>query len=491
MKKISFILMILIGILIVNSCTEKDLELIDPNNITPDTFFKNEVQVQSAVNAAYVHMQTNALYGRLQFYMLDNMSQENGGNGQQEADKVTYKNFSFDSSNGDIANYWETCFRGIAKANFVIDNSNLINAIPAMSQEKKNKFIAEARFLRANYYFLLVRRFGDLPLYDKIVNVGAPRSPKQAIYDLIIQDLTYASTNLLPKGVEVKGRADKGAAQALLGKVLLFQKSYGLALAAFNSMTGYGLETNFYDNFTEETEHGIESVFEVEYDKDLGTGAIWNSAVSGQGLNEATFRGQDYGNLNWFNVYPSDDLLDEYEVGDKRYVASFYSVGDLYNNGASTMVVDNFKENGGNIRRAAWKKYQNYYKRTSENFESSINAKVIRYADVLLMKAECENEVGTQAAAVGYINQVRARAGIPALATTLTKAQVFIAIIHERKVELCGEQVRFDDILRWELASTELAGSNFLAGKNELWPIPDREISTNESISSADQNHGY
>jgi starch-binding outer membrane protein, SusD/RagB family len=491
MKKISFILTILVGILIINSCSDKDLELKDPNSIALDDYFKTEAQVQSAVNAAYANLQTHALYGRLQFYMLDNMSQENGSNPQQEPNKVTYKDFSFDSSNGDIANYWESCFLGIYKCNFVISNENLINAIPAsqMDPAKKKVFIAETRFLRANYNFMLVRRFGDLPLHAELPtnDVGLPRSPKAAIYKLMIEDLTYAAANLKNKGVMDKGRADKGAAQALLGKVLLFQKSYGPALAAFNSMTGYGLETNFYDNFMEETEHGVESVFEIEYNQKLGTGAIWNSSTSAQGPNEANFRGQDYGNRAWFNVYPTNDLLNEFEdkVADQRFAGSFYVVGDKYNNNTSTMTADNFKDAGGNIRNAAWKKYQNYYHRSDENFESGINIKVIRYADVLLMKAECENKVGTQAAAVGYINQVRARAGLPALATTLTEAEVFNAIVHERKVELAGEQVRFDDLLRWD--KTSELGSKFQP-RNILWPIPDRELSSNKNAS---QNPGY
>ncbi len=109
------------------------------------------------------------------------------------------------------------------------------------------------------------------------------------------------------------------------------------------------------------------------------------------------------------------------------------------------------------------------------------------------MMAECENQRagGSQSTSIGFINRVRARAGVPALSTSLSKTQVFEAIVHERKVELNGEQVRFDDILRWGLASTELAGTNFQAGKNELWPIPDKEIATNPNVSAADQNPGY
>jgi starch-binding outer membrane protein, SusD/RagB family len=489
MKKISFILVILIGILIGNSCSDENLELLNPNGIPPEAFFTNDKQVQASVNAAYANLQTIPLYGRMMFFMHDNMSQENKGNPQLESDKVVFTNFSFGTGDGNIGNFWETCFKGINKANFVISNAKKINELTdaQMNQVTKNKFIAEARFLRALYYFMLVNRFGDLPLFRELPTtiVGVPRSPKAEVYKLIVEDLTYATNNLLSKEVEQKGRANKGAAQALLGKVLLYQKAYAPALAAFNSMSGYDLQANFYDNFMEETEHGIESVFEIEYDKALGTGNKWDS--SGIGPNEATFRGQEYGNLGWFNVYPSDNLLDEYEPGDKRYADTFYSVGDKYNKDANTMTVGNFTLSNGQIRRAGWKKYQNYYRATDEQQESSINFKVIRYADVLLMKAECENKVGTQAAAVGYINQVRARAGLPALATTLTEAEVFKAIVHERKVELAGEQVRYDDILRWDPTAPELVASGFRP-RNKLWPIPDREINSNPSAS---QNPGY
>ncbi len=487
----------MLGVFTFNSCSTDDLELTNPNQLSPDTFFSNESQVQSAVNASYANLQPIGLYGRLMFYMLDNMSHEQSGNGQQEGDKVTFYDFSFDSSNNQIKDYWDGCYRGINKCNFVISNSEKINSLSnsELSPEKKAKYIGEARFLRAYYYWLLVNRFGDIPIYlgDGTDNPeGQPRSPKQDVVNLIIDDLTYASNNLLTKSAETDlGRATKGAAQALLGKVYLYQNSYSLALNEFKKLSGYALETDFYNNFMEETEHGIESIFEVEYDVALGTSQKWWSAVTGVGPNHATLRGQDYGVLDWFNVYPSDDLVAEFEAGDKRFAGSFYVVGDTYNNGANTFLESDFAENGGNIRSVAWKKYQNYYKQTSENQESGINVKIIRYSDVLLMMAECENEVGTQATAVGYINQVRQRAGLTALSTSLTKQQVFDAVVHERKVELCGEQVRFDDMIRWGIVATELAGTNFQVGKHELWPIPDGEISSNISIGTENQNPGY
>ena len=495
MTKYKLILTFIIAVFVVHSCSEDNLELTNPNQLSPDTFFKTENQVQSAVNAAYTNFQTHAIYQRYQYFMLDNMSHENDGNPQLEADKREYLDFSFDSSQGAIADYWESCFRGINKSNFVIGNAEAINEIPdsQLSAERKKKFIAEAKFLRSLYYFWLVTKYGDVPLITTIPETtdGVPRSPASAVYDQIVADLRDASNDLLGKGSEDMGRANKEAAIAQLGKVLLFRKDYAGALAEFQKIYGkFSLEPDYFDNFKEETEHGPESIFEIEFDASLGTGAVWNSPVSGAGPNENTFRGQEYGFNDWFNVYPSDDLLDEYEPGDKRYAASFYSVGDTFANGERTVTAGDLTSGSGQ-KRAGWKKYQNYYKKANEEIESSINFKYLRYSDVLLMMAECENELGNQATAVGYINEVRDRAGLAGISTSLSKEQVFDAIVHERKVELAGEQIRWNDIIRWGIASTELAGTNFQAGKHEVMPIPDREISSNEAIGPEDQNPGY
>ena len=498
MRKIRYIVVILSGICVINSCDTKDLELTNPNALSPETFFKTKNQVESSVNAAYANLQTRGLYARHLFFALDNMSQENKGNPQLEGNKTPFLNFSFDASSDIIQYYWEACFLGISKANFVLDNEEKIQALPEtiLTQEEKNKYLGEAHFLRAYYYFLLVPRFGDLPIYTTQTIVGAARSPKEEVYKLIEADFDFASKNLFSKSTNVTlkqniGRATKEAAYAYLGKVLLYQKKYDQALAAFNNVTGFSLEPNFYNNFMDETEHGPESIFEIEYDEKLGVGDKWGSDTAGDGVAESTLRGQEYGNLGWYNVYPSDDILDEYEPGDKRFGETFYVPGSKYNNGANTMTADNFKSSEG-LRRAGWKKYQNYYKRTDENLDSSINFKVMRYSDVLLMKAECENQRagGSQTAAIAYIKEVRDRAGL-LTAIAPTKDAVFAAIIHERKVELAGEQVRFDDMIRWGIAATELAGTGFKAGKSELWPIPNRETSSNPNIKPSDNNPGY
>jgi len=499
---------ILTALTTITACSDNDLNLVDPTNLSPESFFKTEPQVQSSVNAAYANLQTIGLFSRAYFFMYDLMGVDASGNPQLEADKVQYANFSFDSNHANIGDYWESCYRGINKANFVIDNSNIINALPdaTISLEKKNKYISEAKFLRALYYFLLVNRFGDIPLITKVptTSEGYPRSPKQEVYDLIISDLKTASTDLLDKDVEQKGRATKQAAIALLGKVYLYLEQYDLALAEFNKLNGkFTLEPNYFDNFKEETEHGRESIFEIGYEETLGTGTLWNSGFTGAGQNEATLRGQEYGFNNWFNTYPAPGLLADYETGDSRFEDSFYTDGDIFEGDVNQRIIRTGTPPGPVpsteiyiplARPAAWRKYQNYYKRANENGNSSINFKYIRYADVLLMMAECESlrPGGDQATAIGYINQVRQRPSVmlPTLPLTLTKTEVFDAIMHERRVELAGEQSRFSDLIRWGKAETVLASQGF-APKNKLWPIPAREISSNPAISETDQNQGY
>lgn len=474
--------------LIVLSSCEDDLELTNPTELSPETFFENEAQLRSSVNACYANLQTIGTYSRNLFYMLDNMSHENLGNPQLEADKRIFLNFSFDASSSLITDYWDSFYRGINKTNFVIANQDRINEIPepSLSQETKDKYIGEAKFLRALYYFNLVTRYGDIPLITTIPENadGFPRTSSDEVYAQIITDLQDAAAVLLPKGSDELGRATSGAAYALLGKVYLYRENYQEALDAFQNIYGqYSLEENYFDNFREETEHGPESIFEVGFDDDLGNNEFWNSTVTGAGPNEVSLRGQDYGMFDWFNVYPSEDLLNEYEENDSRLDDTYYFVGDTYAGGLIESI---------NLDRpAGWRKYQNYYKEPNEDLTSGINMKVIRYADVLLMMAEAANELSNQSDAIGYINEVRARVDLPALQSGMSQQEVFDAIVHERKVELAGEQVRFPDLVRWGMAADFLAPFGFQAGIHEIFPIPEREISSNNNLGQEDQNPGY
>jgi hypothetical protein len=240
--------------------------------------------------------------------------------------------------------------------------------------------------------------------------------------------------------------------------------------------------------------------------------ARWNSGVTDAGLNESCFRGQEYGSMDWFNVFPSVNLTSEFEAGDPRYGFCFYVDGEKYNNGANTIAITPLDQSDGSkYPRVGWKKYQNYYRYPSESTvspgqASGINMKIIRYADVLLMKAEAEanRSGGSLATAIGFLNEVRARPSVnmPPVATPADLAAFMVALEHERKVELCGEQVRWPDLIRWgraaafiaelkagtQLPIKEKAELQFDPVKNLLWPIPQREMQSNPLMV---QNTGY
>ena len=526
------------ALVLLFSCKADKLDLTNPNQLSPATYFLTAAQVESAVNAIYGSLQTTGMYNRGMWYGNDNMSHENTCMPQQEADKRQWLNFTFDATHDLIEAYWSSCYRGIHKANFVINNADVIQQrIPTilLSDTKRDKYIGEAKFLRALYYFFLVDKFGDVPLYlgvDPAENLGLARTPSAQVWAQIEADCIDAAAKCFDKADEQAGRATSGAAWALLGKARLFQKNYQGALDAFKNITGYSLEPVYFNNFMEETENGPESLFEVQFSIAAGYSSQWNSDRTDEGLNEACFRGQEYGVLNWFNVFPSQDLWNEFETVAKNGVKTdprrgycIYQNGDLYDNNTLTMQIDSavVKDGTGTIidhyQLRGWKKYQNYYKAATEGAiagnESGINMKVIRYADVILMKAEAEanKSGGSLATAVGYMNLVRARADVdmPLYGTAAmdaiypvgTLADFMKALEHERKVELCGEQCRFSDLVRWGRLSafiTEVkpscpkadqAALVFSAPKNLLWPIPQKEINVNPKIEQADQNTGY
>jgi len=540
-SKIFFVLASIIVFLNLNCCNVDKLELVNPNELSTETYFKTENQVQQAVNAVYANLQTDGLYQRTLFYTMDFMAFEQLYTIDPIYDQ--FLNYTFDANNIFITEYWKRCYAGINRANFVINNEEAINKIPEglISQVKKAKYLGEARFLRALYYFLLVTRFGDIPLYLEApaVGKGVARTPKAEVWAQIERDLSFAAEKCLPKNIEEKGRATSGAAWAFLGKAHLFQANeskdqadYTAAKNAFlnliNDHENYALEDRYSNNFEEETEHGPESVFEVEFNPALGTNNLWSSD-NGSGLNECSLRGVEYGFMNWYCAYPTRELVEEFETvadngvkDDPRLGYCIYQTGDLYNKGIDTAVLYNdtirYWEEGvlhEEIRfQYGWKKYQNYYKQKYESYYSGINTKVIRLADVLLMMAEIENELGSIPEAIDYLNQVRNRAdvmmpnyGTPAMNIiypVTNQEQLRKAIEHERKIELCSEQVRINDLIRWrrleafirEEAIPKLpfylkAVISFDPAIHYLWPIPQSEIDLNPAITEDDQNYGY
>lgn len=496
---------ILILIFCFNSCKTDDLELSNGSGVSSETFPKTLAELQQTINGTYSPLQSQGLYGRYLFYMYDYMG-DDCQTQRGTPDLLEFINYTFTPSNNDIFLYWKNAYNGISRANFIIDKEVNINALDESiaSQETKDKFIGQAKFLRAYYYFLLVERFGDVPLYTStdVSPNGLGKSPKDEVYSLIISDLNDAATKLGLKSTEEPGRATQGSANALLGKLHLFRGEYDLAKSAFDKVITsgqYSLTPNYYDNFNTETENNSESVFEIQFTyQGANPWAYADWGGQDNGYTETSFRSAEYGALGGFhNNDPSQELLDEYEDGDSRFSDNFYVEGDPYGVGGANTVT---AEQVGGVS-ALWRKYTKTYGQDNSNYNglSDINHRAIRYADVLLMAAEVENELGNIPKALEYMNMVRNRVNMPNYGTpemnatypVSTKDEVFNAIVHERRVELAGEQSRYPDLLRWGLIENVLGGK-FDPSKHYLLPIPQGEFDTNLSLdASTDQNPGY
>lgn len=499
----------MIGVLAFTlSCNDNILDKSNPNEFTPDSFYKNGDQIVGAVNAVYSSLQSLDLFCREYFFLHDLRSDDMAsGGGQLETHRAQLLNGVHDPSNGVLTQVWGGWYRLIHQANQVIENAPL--ASENVTEELKQRVEGEARFLRALAYFDLVVLWGGVPLMDsyaKGIGEDKPRATVDEVYNLIIADLETAIAYLPVKAAYDDnniGRANKEAAQNLLARVYMQRGEYGLARPLLESIINSGAfdgwkNIPYIENFREENEFNDESLFEVAFTLANG-GSSWDA--SGQGTStEVTFRGQEYGPTAWRNVIPSTSLLDEYESvadgdakDDPRYRESFYFIGDTYFNGTKTIT-----DMQGNDPKISWRKYQNIYKAETEDQRSGINMRVMRYTEVLLNMAECENALGNDPEAIALLNEVRSRVDVqmPPYPTANypvdSPEEVFRAIVHERRVELAGEQIRNRDILRWRsLGKLTTEPISYFTEKHALLPIPQREIDNNAILTQADQNPGY
>ncbi|MEZ0485482.1 RagB/SusD family nutrient uptake outer membrane protein [Fibrella aquatica] len=507
MKNNTFKIALISSLALTFSCNDSILDKVNPTQLSTETYFKTGNELVTGVNAVYAGWQGLNLYGREYFFLHDLRGDDmQAGGSQLEIQRAQLINGGQDASNTVANDVWLGLYRVIHRANVVI--SFAPGVTQGITEELRNRVVGEAKFHRAWCYYNLVSIWGGVPLYSTFANSpdeSQPRATEEQVYELVISDLREAIAGLPLKSAysdnEV-GRVSKGAAQAMLARVYMQRGDYTAAreqLAAVIASNQYRLTDAFVDNFREENEFNSESVWEISFTESFG-GLNWSG--DGNGVNgEVTIRGQEYGPNAWRNLIPSTSLLNEFETpakgdakADPRFRDSFYQVGDTFNNGTETIT-----DMQGAEPKISWKKYQKIYKAATENSQSGINFRVIRYAEVLLMMAECENEVGSQATAVTYLNQVRARPSVamPAYPTAnfpvSTKAQVFNAVRHEKRVELGGEQIRYLDILRWR-KQNKLAQEPipyFQPNRHELLPIPQTEINNNAKISQADQNPGY
>lgn len=467
------------------SCSDDFVEVTSENE-SADNYFNSEEDYQLALIGAYDLLQSTYLNVMIGEIASDNTlaggENPNDVLGIQEIDDMRHT-----PVNQQLRDIWSWMFAGVNRANYIMQYQDKTDFAG------KEEVIAQARFLRAYYYFELVKFFGDVPLVvDKPLEFGdqytVARTPASEVYGQIVEDLKFAADNL-PATQMQAGRITSGAANALLGKAYLYQGLYDDAAIAFEKVIAgpYMLVEDYKSIFEPEGENGPGSVFEVQYTDKEGAGfgclqcSEGNVAVGFNGIR--SYSGPDFESGFSFNV-PTQEVVDAFEAGDIRKDVAILDIEAWASETGATYGIGN--EHTGYFNR----KYiarQGDLNTGDANLTNPNNYRSIRFADVLLMAAEANfrKPSSDDSKARLYLNMVRERAGLTAVETS--GAALLDVIYHERRVELVGEGHRFFDLVRTGRAATEIDG--FVAGKHELFPIPQIEIDL--AGGNWDQNPNY
>ncbi|MDH6306145.1 hypothetical protein M2459_002859 [Parabacteroides sp. PF5-5] len=388
------------------------------------------------------------------------------------SDKNLYDDLTFTSTSGSSEAMWKRWYKTIGRATQSIEYTE---SYGLTDEAYKNRLIGEAKFLRGLCYFYLVRGWGDIPIQDGDPSV---RAPKAEVYAYIEKDLQDAINGLPVKSGYASadlGRATKGAAQSLLSKVYLYQEKWEQAYEYATTVISsgeYGLESDYSVIWRASAENGTESIFEIQ--------ARGESIAHGVQQYSATQGARGETGWGWGFNTPSDNLL-----------AAFNEAGDTIRRNA-TIIFRNSVLWDGRIVGATENPMYNYKAYSSANAGSDDgdkNIRMLRLGEIYLIQAEAANELGKTNEALAALNKVRNRAKLPNVTTT-NQSEIRKAIWNERRLELAFEHDRWADLVRTGQAAEAMAkaGKNFVAGKHELFPIPNKQILEVETIT---QNPGW
>ncbi|WP_224485132.1 RagB/SusD family nutrient uptake outer membrane protein [Robertkochia aurantiaca] len=483
--KTTYLIIAFVTAMVAVGCTDDFVE-VDSFDEDSENFFNTEQDYQDALVAAY-----DLLHSTYLNVMLGEIASDNtlaGGEsatdvpGIQEVDDMRHT-----PVNQQLRDIWTWMFAGVNRANYILEFKDKIEF------DGKEQILAEATFLRAYYYFELVKWFGDVPLaVDQRFLFGdqdvVERTPTSEVYAQIEADLQYAA-DILPYTQSQDGRVTKGAAQALLGKVYLYQDKFVESAAVLETLIQNGphrLLEDYSIIFEQEGENSAESVFEVQYTDQEGAGfgclqcSEGNVAVGFNGPRNYT--GPLFDSGFSFNV-PVQEAYDAFSDQDLRRDIAILNI-EAWAEETGATYVEGFEHTGFYNRKYIPR--QGDLNTGDQNLTNPNNYRAIRYADVLLMAAEALNRGSiSDDRARTYLNEVRDRAGLDPV--TASGNELTEAIYEERRLELIGEGHRFFDLVRTGRAASAING--FTPGKHELFPIPSIEIEL--AGNRWEQNPGY
>lgn len=493
MKKIHILLL---SALALASCSDDFLDKTPSDKVDPEINVTDAVAVDMA-NACYRTLQSSNMYNQ-RIWTLDIVAGNSvvgAGGGTDGLETIQASNFVTQSDNGMALYMWRSPWVGIGQCNI------LIKALEGKElSDIMRRSLGEAYFLRAHYYYVLVRLYGGVPLRVEPFNPGEStdiaRSSVEETYDLIINDCKRA-LEMLPTKSELDaqnvGRATKDAALTMLADIYLTlapnHKDYYSEVVSLCSQVeslGYNLAACSYEsNFDATINNGPESIFEVQFSGNTEYDFWGNNPQSSWMSTFMGPRNSDFvaGSYGWNQ--PTKEMVEQYEEGDKRKDLTILYEGCPDFDGKKYK--SSYSGTGYNVRKfLVPKSISPEYNTNPQNFV------VYRFADVLLMKAEALNELGQTAQAAAPLNEVRYRAGLSGV-SGLSQDEMREKIIHERRIELAFEGHRWFDMIRidngnYAINFLKSIGKSRVSKERLLFPIPQTEMDANALMT---QNPGY
>lgn len=506
---------ILLAVVVVTSllvsCGKNLLRLDDPNNIGEDKFWKTERDALLGLAGVLDVFQGNNLMGK-KYREFDHLT-DNSTTGQNQG-WLEFETDTQTPSTGTVANTWTNLYTVISRSNEVIEKAAVIPA-GAIEESARKRIIAEAGFLRAYAYHDLTAIWINVPLYtmpNGAFDTPLAATSKQQVVSFFIEELTNNIIPDLPETIPASehGRISKGAAQALLGKYYLLSENWSMAASAFREIIDgglYHLHPDFADLFTEAGEFSAENLFEINFtgaaldqgesfsvriDTNLATTIPSTHWTPLKNLSDSYLctDGKPIANSTLYGTKsPLYKTATPFANRDPRLRASLYTSADVTPEGKKIW-------KWSNNNSFAVKKYTIISSQQYENGGPQ-NYYVIRYADVLLMYAEAQNEaVGPDASVHDAINAIRARVQMPQVPAALTQEEMRQYIRDERRWEFAFEHQRFFDLKRWGIlgpvsAAAMPAKKLYSEPRIFYWPYPQTEMDRNAALKAQGQPQGY
>ncbi|MEI6086208.1 MAG: RagB/SusD family nutrient uptake outer membrane protein [Bacteroidota bacterium] len=484
--KITFtILAVSFMILAIGGCQK----FLDRKPLTATLDDLNQGGLEGQIYGLYSNLRNSAGFTSIPWLAMHDFRSDDSEKGSDPSDgaewSAPFDHYAYVKDLWASNQYWDDHFSLINLANTAIQNADSLKLTDPASLIN----VAEAKFFRAYSYFDLVRSYGDVPKIDfRVYNAAQAniaKSPASAIYALIDADLQFAAANLPTVwGNQYPGRLTSGAAKTLLAKAYLFRGQWASSLALCNQVINsgtYSLNSSYYGIFKDLGENSGESIFEIQAyvspNGSIDNGCIYATTM---GVRASTASGW---NLGWGWNTPTDSLVKAYESGDVRKGSTilFSGQSDDPSTGGYGRVLPNstFDIVAGPLPRKFWNKkiYADPAFRASTGHSDNpdwINKRILRYADVILMAAECNNELGNGATGLPFVNQIRSRASLPAISFT-DQTQLRTAIKQEKRVEFGVEGERFFDLVRWGDAVNVLGPLGY-TNRCRFYPIPQPAI---------------